>query len=276
MKMRMKNPHLNLTQLIHYSTNYTMSLPHDAILDMLHQVEQDNSNSNEGLLLMIRDKLLETRGETNIVLLAQFSKALYTTKKPQLLIPALDLYQAEKPLYTKSQNQVPLETLVIYYKYTFFNLVNILIEHPIEAIKSQVKLFNHIYKNLNTDEKTVDEESLYALMAKNLEDLCNDKKVPNRISNETKAKIKNLNAYVAIKHLYESSGINRFPISSIKCMFEVEDAAAIFAGQESLDYEIVEDVLILNTKPRKFTIDQMVNTQLETMQLTQRLRDTMG
>lgn len=89
-----------------------MSLPHDAILDMLNQVEQDESNPNEELILMIRDKLLETKDESNIVLLAQFSKSLYTVKRSQLLIPALDLYQAEKPLGPGNTKQLSLETLL--------------------------------------------------------------------------------------------------------------------------------------------------------------------
>lgn len=259
---------INLTLL-----NYTMSLPHDAILDMLNQVESDNSNSNEELLLMIRDELLKAREDSNIVLLAQFSRCLYKIKRSQLLLPALDLYQAESPLYSK--NQTHLEVLINYYKYTFFNLVNILIDHPTEAIKLQTRLFGQIYKNINTEEKVTDEELLFSLIARNIDDLCNDKKVPSRFSDEIKSKIKYQNTFVAIKHLFESSGINRFPVSSIKGMFEVEDVSAIFAGQESLNYEIVDDVLILERKPREFSIDKMVTAQLETAKLTQRLRNTM-
>ncbi|KAI5969398.1 hypothetical protein CANMA_001465 [Candida margitis] len=252
-----------------------MPLPQDAILDALKQVQEEAPDSTEELLLMIRDKLLETRDQSNIVLLAQFSKSLYTTKKSQLLIPALDLYQAEKPLDAKSQRQLQLETLISYYKYTFFNLVNILIEQPTEAIKSQTKLFGLVYNNLNTDETLVDEELLYASLAKNVEDLCSDKRVPSRVSNEVRAIVKNQNAFLTIKHLSENAGVNRFPVSSIRSMLQVEDVTAIFAGQQSLNYEIVNDVLILTKRPRELTIDQMVKTQLETTRLTQRLRDTM-
>lgn len=252
-----------------------MSLPHDAILDMLNQVEQDESNPNEELILMIWDKLLETKDESNIVLLAQFSKSLYTVKRSQLLIPALDLYQAEKPLGPGNTKQLSLETLLSYYKYTFFNLVNILTENPTEAVKTQAKLFGQVYNNINIDEEFVEEQSLYALLAKNIEDLCNDKRIPNRISNEIKTNIKNQNTFVALKHLFESSGINRIPISSIRGMFGIEDVAAVFAGQESLNWEITDDVLIMSRKLKEMSIDQMVKAQLETTRLTQRLRDTM-
>ncbi|KAI5958244.1 hypothetical protein KGF57_002599 [Candida theae] len=251
-----------------------MSLPHDAILDMLNQVELGNSNTDDELILMIRDKLLEASEESNIVLLAQFSKSLYTIKKPQLLFPALELYQADKPVLSKIPIQASLEMLVDYYKYTFFNLVHILVDHPTEAIKAQTKLFAQIYKKLNTEEKPSDEELLYASMANSVDDLCNDRKAPPQFSNEIKTQVKNQNTFVAIRHLFQNSGINRIPVSSFKSLFEVDDVSAVFEGQESLHYEIVDDVLVLETKRRQFAIEEMVATQVETAKLTQRLKDT--
>ncbi|KAI5966202.1 uncharacterized protein KGF55_000511 [Candida pseudojiufengensis] len=289
-----------------------MSLPRETILEALH--ESNTNHINEELLIMIRDEISKN---PDLKLLSNFSKSLYLSNSSNLIIPILELYQID--YFLNHQNEsMEFQDLIEFYKFTFCNLVNLILIDSKYDLKS--KLFYKVSKNLielnhdqineydnanqnnsqnqdsalpstsNTtstnDQKLVSVQDIpneiYKSLAHSTIDLCNLKQSPSSIPNDIKLRIKQKNDFLKLKQLYEITGLNNFPITTIQSFLKlsndsqklINEIEMIFAGQNQINYEIINNnVLVLNSNIELRNVDDLVKEQIEIAKLNKSLKD---